>query len=451
MKVMVLVHQFFPSKKGGTEVLALNFSNYLLKENYEVEVFSTEKILEDEKHLVVNEYVHESVRVKSVQYNSKVYRDSGKIVSAEYDNVEIVSVFEKQVQEYTPDFIVAFHLAGVSPAVLEVCKDKSIPLYFVPTDFWFACPRVKLLLPSGGLCSGPDVNSVNCIEHLGAEVSPSIFGVFKKFPHFLKVLFVYMASMMGGGNKNLGYISDIVKRPENLKKKIGLVNGVIFPTLFMQKMYFENGLIPKKYCHIPFGVDSSNLDKVSAKPNRSMVVGFVGSFDVSKGLDVLLSAMNSLEGSDVELHIYGDIEEYIDRKELLLNLINQSPRNHLYPRFHNSEIQSVMSTFDVFVVPSLWYENTPLVLCSALACKIPVIASNLGGMSELVQEGVNGKLFDAGDVSQLAEIISRLSKNREQLSFLSDNASFNRSSDDYAEDILNFCLDDLNGGADDSA
>jgi glycosyltransferase involved in cell wall biosynthesis len=62
---------------------------------------------------------------------------------------------------------------------------------------------------------------------------------------------------------------------------------------------------------------------------------------------------------------------------------------------------------DVLVVPATWYENTPLVMLEAMQAGVPVIASDLGGMSELIDEGRNGFLFEAGDVGALAALLRR--------------------------------------------
>jgi glycosyltransferase involved in cell wall biosynthesis len=73
-----------------------------------------------------------------------------------------------------------------------------------------------------------------------------------------------------------------------------------------------------------------------------------------------------------------------------------------------SELHQVLRGLDVVVVPSQWYENSPNVILEALACRTPVIASNLGGMAELIQHGRNGLLFEAGNASDLAAQLGRL-------------------------------------------
>jgi glycosyltransferase involved in cell wall biosynthesis len=90
---------------------------------------------------------------------------------------------------------------------------------------------------------------------------------------------------------------------------------------------------------------------------------------------------------------------------------------------------------DVLVVPSIWYENSPLVIYSAQAAGCPVIASNLGGMAEVVEHEKNGLLFEAGDVAGLSSAIERLVGDRQLLQQLAANAIKPKSISDYVSEL----------------
>jgi glycosyltransferase involved in cell wall biosynthesis len=83
-------------------------------------------------------------------------------------------------------------------------------------------------------------------------------------------------------------------------------------------------------------------------------------------------------------------------------------RVHFMGTYHQDQISEVMREIDIVVVPSLWYENSPNVILEALAHQTPVIASNLGGMAELVQHEGNGLLFEPGEPQSLAVQLQRL-------------------------------------------
>jgi glycosyltransferase involved in cell wall biosynthesis len=79
--------------------------------------------------------------------------------------------------------------------------------------------------------------------------------------------------------------------------------------------------------------------------------------------------------------------------------------------FDNCKIPSVHSEIDALIVPSMCYENSPNVILEAFACKTPVVASDHSGMTELVQRGVSGDLFPAGDDRSLAKILTSIVEN----------------------------------------
>jgi glycosyltransferase involved in cell wall biosynthesis len=80
-----------------------------------------------------------------------------------------------------------------------------------------------------------------------------------------------------------------------------------------------------------------------------------------------------------------------------------------------------MAEIDVLVVPSIWHENSPLTIHEAFLAKTPVIASNIGGMAELIQDEVNGLLFKVGDVADLREKITMIVQHPDLISKLSAN------------------------------
>jgi glycosyltransferase involved in cell wall biosynthesis len=81
------------------------------------------------------------------------------------------------------------------------------------------------------------------------------------------------------------------------------------------------------------------------------------------------------------------------------------PRIRFAGAFAGERLDEVLAGLDLLVVPSIWYENTPFVVLEAFAAGVPVVASELGGLTELVQPGRQGWLFPAGDARALAELL----------------------------------------------
>jgi glycosyltransferase involved in cell wall biosynthesis len=103
--------------------------------------------------------------------------------------------------------------------------------------------------------------------------------------------------------------------------------------------------------------------------------------------------------------------------------------------FDNQEIASIFQKIDVLVVPSLWPENSPLVIHEAFLTRTPVIASRIGGISEIVTDGVNGLLFNPGDVNELKEKMQYLIDNPDIIERLRANIPKTRSMEDNGREM----------------
>jgi glycosyltransferase involved in cell wall biosynthesis len=90
--------------------------------------------------------------------------------------------------------------------------------------------------------------------------------------------------------------------------------------------------------------------------------------------------------------------------------------------FEPDSFARVLEDLDLVVLPSLWQENSPLVLLSAQATRRPVVVSDMRGLTELVEHGVNGEVFPAGDADALASILRRLATDRSHLLALASRA-----------------------------
>jgi glycosyltransferase involved in cell wall biosynthesis len=111
---------------------------------------------------------------------------------------------------------------------------------------------------------------------------------------------------------------------------------------------------------------------------------------------------------DATLDIYGNLERFKPFVEDLRALAGGDGRIDFAGPFAREEVGNVLSGMDVLVVPSRWYENGPGVIFEAFAAGIPVVATNLGGMSEFVRHERDGLLFGLEDHGGLARQLRRL-------------------------------------------
>ncbi len=134
--------------------------------------------------------------------------------------------------------------------------------------------------------------------------------------------------------------------------------------------------------------------------------GFLGSLAWQKGVHVLVEAFNRLSPA-AALTIYGSDSAFPEYAAQV-----KAAARHPHLRFAGSldyrHVGAALRQMDCLVAPSVWYENSPLVIQEAFAVGLPVVASRLGALTEKVQEGVTGYLFAPGDSADLARVLQRL-------------------------------------------
>ena len=141
-------------------------------------------------------------------------------------------------------------------------------------------------------------------------------------------------------------------------------------------------------------------------------LGFFGQLSYFKGAKVLLEAMALLaeEKPDVHLWIYGanlDLQTEEFQREIKDLIDDAGDTVTLVGSYEHEDLPKLMANIDWVVVPSLWWENSPLVIQEGFLHRRPVICSDIGGMAEKVDDGVNGLHFHAGDPMSLAQTIAR--------------------------------------------
>jgi len=189
------------------------------------------------------------------------------------------------------------------------------------------------------------------------------------------------------------------------------VDRFICPSPFLERTFEENGfpgdrLLISDYGIRPIGfsADGSSKTKEDTYPIR---FAFVGSLVRHKGVHVLIRAFNNLDPRRAVLKIHGATDEFVDYVEMLRSLV-RNPSIEFCGRFENENVATILGQTDVLVVPSIWFENSPITIHEAFLARVPVITARFGGMADLVKDGVNGLLFETGDAEDLRKAMQRI-------------------------------------------
>ena len=214
-------------------------------------------------------------------------------------------------------------------------------------------------------------------------------------------------------------------RERFIKSHLSLVDMFLAPSEFLRKRYIEWGIPPEKIRTEEYGRRPAvRKAKTTDRPLRDRL-GFFGQLSGFKGVDVLLEAMQILEqeasgdsprgckptlprlrvhGANLELQ-HG---EFQNRFRALLE--DTKATVTFVGKYDHDHLPELMEHVDWVVIPSVWWENSPLVIQEAFLHRRPVICSDIGGMAEKVTDNVNGLHFPAGDAASLAEVVKRATR-----------------------------------------
>ena len=176
----------------------------------------------------------------------------------------------------------------------------------------------------------------------------------------------------------------------------------------VEKKLLESGIPPTMMTVAKAGVPEAGGDWKSSESAVSLRVGCFGRLVAEKGVDVLLNAVSRTTG--IEADIYGDGPEMANLRQLAQTLkVSDRVRFHGFVK----DVKSPMLQMHAIVVPSLWDEAFPYSILEAMAIGRAVVASNCGGIPEVVDDGVTGRLFPKSDASALANILTTLKQDEE--------------------------------------
>lgn len=156
-------------------------------------------------------------------------------------------------------------------------------------------------------------------------------------------------------------------------------------------------------------------------PDGDFVAGYIGRLSVEKGVDNILKALAILknEGILVKVMIIGDGPKRGDLEEMASRL--NIAELVLFLGFRQ-EPAAYLEAMDLFILPSLT-EGTPMALLEAMSAGVPIIASSVGGIPDIVKDGEHGLLIRSGDFAGLSKAVKRLLREPELRNLLACNAS----------------------------
>jgi glycosyltransferase involved in cell wall biosynthesis len=436
VRILFTAHQFFPESRAGVEVVTLGLARELKARGHEPFVLAAKRTVphSDLKPGETEDYEFDGVPVRRI---GRPEEGLSRPYGLNYSNDEMARRTREYVRQLGPDIVHAMHLQGLSAGVLPVFKEFGLPVVFTAADFWTVCPVVDLRRHDGVMCEGPEVSHcLRCIASRNADPrvkrASLLPGAIPRAADLLSRTSLSRLSFL------LRQIEDVRERPEYIRERMQLVDRVLAYTRLTRDLLAANGIGNEKVHVSHYGIDTSHVAGASSerRPSSTLRFGYVGTLAPHKGPDVLLRAFGMLPSeTDATLSIHGSEEGYESYAGELRALAGDDGRVSFHGAFGREELKSVLAGIDVLVVPSRWYENAPGVIFEAFAAGAPVVATDLGGMSEFVKHGQNGLLFGLEDAQDLSGQLRRLAEEYDLLPELRAGIGAAKSVAEYADEM----------------
>ncbi len=386
MKILKIIHGYPPVYNAGSEVYSQSMCSELSK-SHQVEVVTREE----------NPYLPDfSVRKIGIHENLHLNFINKRFDKDQYNNKNIDYRFSKIIERFQPDIAHIGHLNHLSLGIIPVLKKNSIPIVFTLHDFWLMCPRGQFLQRNYGnkeffqLCSSQE--NRKCAENC--------YNMYFSDSEYCEEDAAYWEKW-------------IEKRMDETRRVSSLTDLFIAPSRYLRERFIREFDIPEhKIIYLDYGFPNEYLKPAAYMQTEKFTFGYIGTHIPSKGVNLLIEAFIKLYAEfrkDCRLIIFG---RHQGQNTDYLRRVSSGYPIEFRNEYMNEEIaEKVFSETDCIVVPSVWGENSPLVIHEAQACRIPVITADYGGMKEYVNEGVNGLLFQHRDSDDLCKKMKEAAAN----------------------------------------
>lgn len=302
------------------------------------------------------------------------FQNKPRLAKAVFHMVDLWNPFsyraiKKLLQRANPEVVYIHNFKGLSMAVFSAVKGSGLSCIFCVNDYSLMCPRANLLRSSGEICNRP---SLLCRIYSQAQ------------KHLL-----------------------------DRSKPDVVVSPAQFTIDKLRAADFFTGVNTKREV---VGVELNK--KRIVKDYAVFNILYVGGVNKHKGVHILVDAVIKLRQANARLHIVGRGQDTDEMRRLA----GDDARITFYGFVTDDKLLRLRERANISVVPSIWYDMAQGVICESFGSGTPVVGSRIGGIPELIEEGYNGHLFEAGNSAELRAILEGLINNPGELRELEEGA-----------------------------
>ena len=386
LRILQVVHNFPPQSFAGTELYTLNLSHELIALGHDVTVLYP-VMRPDKAPLSFERTEYEGIPI--IQFNAVV---GGQVATSDFVSPAFDLPFQALLRQEEFDVIHFQHIYHLSGSWLSIAKASGAAVLMKLDDLFYYCPQIHLNHSNGSYCEkGPESldKCYACLFPNGAGPEPN------------KVAAAY---------HHLAY------RRAYLQSVFPLPDAIHTPSRFVKETHAAFGFHHPDFRVIPTGIKPFERLPKSPDPQGKLRIAFLGTLAKRKGIMDFLEAIRryhgELDSQSLSFHIYGRhfndaIYEDVSRMSREMSGVSY------HGAFTPSDLPRILAEVDLVVVPSIG-ENYPFIIREALFADVPVIATRIAAVPEIIEHGTNGYLYAPGNAKELAALFVALARDPRQ-------------------------------------
>lgn len=261
----------------------------------------------------------------------------------------------------------------------------------------------------------PDVVITHNLKGLGLRIPGAIRALHLPHIHVVHDLqLIYPSGLLFAGKEKVPFYINPFYKIYRLICRLLFAEPqlVIFPSKYLRDVYLGEGFFKKTRVEVMPNPAPRFIPVERGERNPGpLKLLFVGQLEAHKGIEFLLDAYRQFPaGTHLIIAGEGTYKELVQKR-------SGADKNIVYLGYISLEqLVNCLGVVDALVVPSLCYENSPTVIYESLNAGVPVLAADIGGVGELIQNGVNGYLFRPGSADDLRRVVSELEARKDHFS-----------------------------------
>ncbi|NJB67734.1 glycosyltransferase involved in cell wall biosynthesis [Desulfobaculum xiamenense] len=406
MNIALILHETPARRLGGVELYVLSLARQLTDAGHEVTCWYPRP--EGGALGAVERSVVDGVPFHGVAV--PVRRD----VASRFRDDEVGAALVSLLRERGTQVAHFHHLIGFTGSALDLSVRAGIASLFTAHDAWAYCNQCHLVRHNGHVCTEVPVDAATCARCLLGRVP----GLARIAP------LAVMTRLM-----------DL--RSRYLSAVIGRADVVLAASEYTRGHLTGAGVPAERVRLFPLGVSVDGVETVRARRTGRrgpLRVGYLGRLTFKKGLDVLVEAFSRLAPGAATLDVHGHAEQGAYCEPILRRMMGL-PGATYRGNYGPPDLAGILARLDVVVVPSR-EESYCLVAREAFAAGVPLVASRLPALADVLDDGVNALVVAPGDAGELADALSRLAADEALCASLSANVPSVRTVGDDARDVV---------------